>query len=102
MIWFLGQIGFKRETTINWSSTGRREHGVRMHVMVGGTHGLLAAGYTATRKLANFHFGLGVERDTESLCVVRGLRVDLPQVVEDSVGLGDFFCGLVLRTRRSR
>jgi hypothetical protein len=62
-----------------------------MHVMVGSTHGLLAAGQAATRKLANFHLGLRVERDAERLRVLCGFGVDLPQVVEDGVGLGKFF-----------
>ena len=59
--------------------------------MVGRTHGLLAAGRAATRKLANFHLGLRVERDAERFPVLRGFGVDLPQVVEDGVGFGKFF-----------
>ena len=38
----------------------------------------------------------------QRFCIVRGLRVDVLQMVEDGVGGGDFFWGLVLRTRRSR
>ena len=59
--------------------------------MVGGTHGLLATGHAATRKLAYLHLGLGVERDAERLRVLCGFGADLPQVVEDGVGLGKFF-----------
>jgi hypothetical protein len=62
-----------------------------MHVMVGGPHVLLPSGYPAAREFADLHLGLGVERDAESLRVVRGLCVDLPQMVEDGVGFFDFF-----------
>jgi hypothetical protein len=62
-----------------------------MHVMVGSTHGLLTAGHATTRKLANLHLGLGVKRDAERLPILRGFGVDLPQVVEDGVGLEKFF-----------
>ena len=40
---------------------------------------------------ANLHFGLGVERDPQRFRVPRGLRVDLPKVIEDGVGLRQFF-----------
>ncbi len=59
--------------------------------MVRGPHMLLPPAYTVAREFTDLYLGLGVERDAESLRVVRGLRVDLPQVVEDGVGLGDFF-----------
>jgi hypothetical protein len=62
-----------------------------MHVMVRGTHRFLPAGHAAPRKLADFHLGLGVERDAERFRGLRSLCVDVPQVVEDGVGFLDFF-----------
>ena len=76
---------------IDFQNAGGREHRVGMHVMVRGPHMLLPPAYTVAREFTDLHLGLGVERDAESLRVVRGLRVDLPQVVEDGVGLWDFF-----------
>ncbi len=81
---------------------GRREHRLRVHVLVGGTHGLPSAGHTAPRELADLHFGLGVEGDAERVWGARRLGVDLPEVVEDGVGLLEFFLGLVFWTRRRR
>jgi hypothetical protein len=62
-----------------------------MHVMIGGPHRLLPSGYPVTRELADLHFGLGVQGDAERFRGLRGLRVDLPEVVEDGVGFRDFF-----------
>jgi len=62
-----------------------------MHVMVGGTHGLPSAGHAAARELADLHLGLGIKGNAERFRGLRGLRVDLPEVVEDGVGLLDFF-----------
>ncbi len=76
---------------IDFKNAGGCEHRVGMHVMVGGPHVRLPSGYPAAREFADLHLGLGVERDAESLRVVRGLRVDLPQMVEDGVGSFDFF-----------
>ena len=90
-----GEVGYlflsEYLTVVDLQNAGRREHGVGVHVMVGSTHGLLAAGHATTRKLADLHLGLGVERDAERLRVLRGFGVDLPQVVEDGVGFGKFF-----------
>jgi hypothetical protein len=62
-----------------------------MHVMVDGPHGGAPARHAAPRKFADFHLGLGVQRDAERLRILRGLGVDLPQVLEDGVGLGNLF-----------
>ena len=76
---------------IDFQNAGGREHRVGMHIMVRRPHRLLPPAYTATREFTDLHFGLGVERDAERLRVVRGLRVDLSQMIEDGVGLGHFF-----------
>jgi hypothetical protein len=76
---------------IDLQNAGRRKHGLRMHVMIGGAHGLLPAGHSTTRELAELYFGLGIERDPQGIGILRGLRMHLPQVVEDGVGLGNFF-----------
>jgi hypothetical protein len=73
-----------------------------VHVVVRGSNRFATARHAAAREFADLHFGLGVERDTERFWFQRGLRVNLLQVLEDGVGLGKFFCGFVLRTRRSR
>ena len=80
----------------------RREHGVGVHVVVRGPHCLTPPGHAAARELADLHLGFGVKRHAERQLVSGGLGMDLLQMLENGVGLGIFFCGLVLRTRRSR
>ncbi len=60
-----------------------------MQVMIGGLYG--AARQATARKLADLHFGLGVERDAECCRFAGGLGVDAAQVVEEGVRLGEFF-----------
>jgi hypothetical protein len=62
-----------------------------MHVMVGGAYRLLPTGHPASRERANLHLGLGIERDAERLRVPGGSGVDVSQMVEDGIGLGNFF-----------
>lgn len=76
---------------IDLQNTGRREYRIGMHVMVRRTDRLLPPRNPAARELADLHLGLGIERDAECFRVARGLRVDLPQMVEDGVGFGKFF-----------
>lgn len=78
-------------SVINLQDAGRGEHCVRMHVMVGRTDDLGAPRLAPTGELTDLHFGLGIERNAECFRVVRGLRVDALQVVEDGVSGGDFF-----------
>jgi hypothetical protein len=70
--------------------------------MIGRTHGFTPPRQAAPSEGADLHLGLGGDRDTERFRVLRGWRVDLPQVVEERVGLGNFFLGSVFRTRRKR
>ena len=59
--------------------------------MVSSTHRFVSPCYPTTRKRANLHFGFGVQGNAEGFCVLLGLCVDLPQVIEDRVGFRDFF-----------
>jgi hypothetical protein len=87
---------------VDFENAGRGEHRVGMHVVIERRHGLLAASDAASRKLADLHLGLGVQGNTQRLWLLGDFRVNLLQVVEDGVGLGNFFGGLVLRTRRKQ
>jgi hypothetical protein len=62
-----------------------------MHVVIGRSGGLFAAGHAPPRKLANLHLGLGVERDAERFWFLGGLGVNLLQIREDRVGFWKFF-----------
>jgi hypothetical protein len=73
-----------------------------VHVVIGRTYRFLPPGHATPREGADLHFGLGIDRDAQRFRVLRGVRVDLPQVLEDGVGFGNFFLGSVLRTRRNR
>ena len=66
-------------------------HRVGMHVVIGRSCGLFAAGHAPTRKLADLHLGLGVHGNARRFWFLRGLCVDLLQVLEEGVGLGNFF-----------
>jgi len=87
-------------TLVDFQNAGRREHGFGMHVMIQGRHGLWATRNTASRKLADLHLGLGVQGKAQRLRMLGGYRVNMLQVIEDSIGFGNFFWTLVLRTRR--
>lgn len=84
----------------NFQNAGRREHRVGMHVVIGRRHMLVAASDAASREFADFYLGLGVQGNMQRVRLMVGLRVNVLQVIEDGVGLGDFFWGLLLRTRR--
>ena len=75
----------------DFQNAGRREHGVGMHVVIDGPHRFRTAGHAAAREFADLYFGLGIERDPERFRLTGGLSVNVPQVVEDGVGLGNFF-----------
>jgi hypothetical protein len=62
-----------------------------VHVVIGSLHGGGTAREATARKLADLHFGLGVERDAERFRFAGGLGVDVAQVIEDGVRLGEFF-----------
>ena len=76
---------------VDLQNTSRRDQSVGMHIMVSGTHRCLPTGHSTTRELADLHLGFGVDRDAERFRVRCGLKVDLPQVVEDGVGFANFF-----------
>jgi hypothetical protein len=51
-----------------------------VHIVVRGSNRFTPARHAAARELADFHFGLGVERDArdaERFWFLRGLRVNL-------------------------
>ncbi len=70
--------------------------------MIGCLKRVQAARLATSGELANLHFRLGVDGDPERFWVPLGFGVALTQVVEDGVGLRNFFLGTVLRTRRRR
>ena len=76
---------------IDFENAGRDEQRVGMHVVIEGRHGFLAARDAAARKLADLHLGLGIQGNTQRFRLLGGFRVNLLQVVEDGVGLGNFF-----------
>lgn len=87
---------------VDFENAGRGKHRVGMHVVIECRHGFLTARVAAARKRADLHLGLGVQGNSQRLRLLGDFRVNLLQVVEDGVGLGNFFRGLVLRTRRKQ
>ena len=70
--------------------------------MIDGFHGFGAAGLAVAGELADLDFGFGIEGDSQRIRVGRRLGPGGLDVLEDGIGLGNFFSGRVLRTRRSR
>jgi hypothetical protein len=62
-----------------------------MHVVVRSSNRFATAGHAATRKLADLHLGFGVQGNAKRFWFLRGLRVNLLQVLENGVGFGKFF-----------
>nr|WP_300971635.1 hypothetical protein [Thiocapsa sp.] len=69
------------------------------HAVVGGLD--LATATAAARVLADHHRGLAVDARSRDLSTLAAL-VFGPDIVEDGIGLRDFFWGLALSTGRSR
>ena len=86
----------------DFQNPGGREHRVGMHVVIGRSHGLLAASHATSRKLPDLNLGLGIQGNPKRSRLLGRLRVNVLQVLEDRVGFGNFFSGRALRTRRSR
>ena len=70
--------------------------------MIRGLFRLATPPHATPRQLTHFDLGLGIQRDSERLGILYTLGMDFLEVVEDRVGFGDLFLGLVLRTRRKR
>ena len=75
----------------DFQNPGRREHRVGMHVVIGRSHGLLAAAHAAARKLPDLDLGLGIQGNAQRSRLLGRLRVNVLQVLEDRVGFGKFF-----------
>ena len=80
----------------------RDQRGLGRHVVVERLHRLGPACPAAAAEFADFDFRLGIEGDPQRFRVARGPGPGGVDVGEDRVGLGNFFSGRALRTRRSR
>ena len=80
----------------------RDQEGFGRHVMIEGLYRRRPACLAAPAKSADLDFRLGVDGDSQGVGVVRRAPAGFLDVVEDGVGLGNFFSGRALRTRRSR
>jgi hypothetical protein len=69
------------------------------HVVVGRLG--VATGTAAPRVLADLHRGLAVDAQSRDVSILAAV-VFGPEIVEDGIGLRDFFWGLALSTGRSR
>jgi hypothetical protein len=54
--------------------------------------------FAPTGKRTDVDGGFGIEGNPSDVVGGIGLVIDLAQLVEDGVGLRDFFCGLLLAT----
>ena len=77
----------------------RSEDRIGVHVVVGSLHRRGTACDAAPRKLADLHFGLCVERDAECFRFAGRFGVDISQVLEDGVALGNLFSTTRLNDR---
>jgi hypothetical protein len=60
------------------------------------------AGFAAAGEFADLDLGLGVEGDPQGVGLGGRPGAGVPDVLEDRVGLGNFFSGRAFWTRRSR
>jgi hypothetical protein len=70
--------------------------------MIDGLDGVGAAGRARAGEGADLNFRFGIDGNSQRVRVGRRRDPGGLDVVEDGVGLGDFFSGRALRTRRRR
>jgi hypothetical protein len=70
--------------------------------VIQGLHGLGTACLAVAGEFADLDFRFGIDGDSQRVWVGYRLGTGGLDVLEDRVGFGNFFSGLVLRTRRSR
>jgi len=62
-----------------------------MHIVVGSRHRQSTPCHTPAGEGADLYLRFGVEGDAQCFWVLRGLRVNVLEVLEDGIGFGDFF-----------
>ena len=87
---------------VQFENSERNQKGVGRHVVIERPDRSGSAGFAASGEVADFDLGLGVDGDPQGVGVGRCPGAGFADVFEDRVGLGDFFSGRVLSTRRRR
>ena len=87
---------------VQFENSERDQEGLGRQVVIERPDRSGSAGFAASGEVADLDLGLGVDGDPQGVGGGRCPGAGFPDVLEDRVGLGDFFSGRALSTRRRR
>ena len=87
---------------IQFKDAQRDQQGFGRHVVIDDLHGFEAARRAAAGEVADLDFRLGINGDSQRIGVGCRFGTGVLDVLENGIRFGNFFSGLVLRTRRRR
>ena len=87
---------------IDFQNPQGSQHGRMPQIVISSSHGFSPTSAAAARKRAYFDFRFGVDRDTQDRGINLGGVMSGSHMLEDFVGLRNFFLGSLFCTARSR